>query len=76
VRENIFKSALEFGATQRPHLTPTGISPNPRAISVRTVFEQHLTLQVGDRDPSINTDEGIHEKPKVSGLDEDVEGGV
>jgi hypothetical protein len=45
-------------------------------ISVRTVFEQHLTLQVGDRDPSFNTDEGIHEKPKASSLDEDVERGA
>ena len=74
VHENVFTSALEFGTTKRPHVTP--IPPNPMEISVRTVFEQHLTLQVGDRDPSINTDDGIHEKSKASSLDEDVERGA
>jgi hypothetical protein len=43
--------------------------------SVRTTFEQHVTLQVGDYDPSINTDETAHKKPKMSSLDNDVECG-
>ena len=42
-------------------------------ISVRTVFEQHLTLRMGEDDPSINTNEGVHNEPKTSDLDKDVE---
>lgn len=66
-------NGLEFGTTKRSHDTP--ITHSPMEISVRTVFEQHLTLQAGEDHPSINTDERVHNESKASGLDNDVECG-
>ena len=73
VHENVFTSGLEFGTAKQPHVSP--ISLSPMEISARTIFEQHVALQVGDYDPSINTDETAHNKPKMSSLDKDIECG-
>ena len=73
VHKNNFIKGLEFGTAKQPHVTP--IPLNPMEISVRTVFEQHSTLQVGDHEPSTKTDEGVHNKLEASSFDKDVERG-
>ena len=73
MHKNNFIKGFEFGTAKQPHVIPIPLSP--MEISVRTVFEQHSTLQVGDHEPSTNTDEGVHNKLEASSFDEDVERG-
>ena len=73
MHENVFTSGLEFGTAKQPHVSSVSLSP--MEISARTIFAQHVALQVGDYDPSINTDETAHKEPKMSSLDKDIECG-
>jgi len=70
MHKNDFIRDIDIGA-KPPHVPP--IPRSPMEISVRTVFEQHLSLQVGDHEPPTNTNEGVHNKLEASSLDEDVE---
>jgi len=71
MRVNPSTHRLNFATPNQPRSTQTPLSP--MEITVCTVFEQHQTPRLGRHDPSINTDEGVREKPNWPGLHRDVE---
>ena len=73
VHENFQASKLKFATPEQFRATTAPLSP--MEIAVRTVFEQHLTPQLSDRDPSIDIDDKVSEKHNKSSLGDDLERG-
>jgi len=71
MRVNCPTNKLNFATCKQPRSTQTPLSP--MEITVSTVFEQHRTPRLSCDDQSINTDEGVREKPNWPGLHRDVE---
>jgi hypothetical protein len=73
MQDNLHVSKLKFKIAQQPCPSPVPLSP--MEINVRTVFEQHLSPQLGDCNSSINIDDEVSEKRNASSLGEDLECG-
>jgi len=73
VQESFQVSKLKFATPKQSRATPAPLSLTET--TVPTVLEQHLTPQLGDRDPSINTDDKVLENRTESSPGEDLERG-
>lgn len=74
VQESFQVSKLKFATPKQSRATPAPLSP--METTIRTVSGQHLTPQLGDRDPSINIGDRVSEKRNESSPGEDLERGM